>query len=147
MRTVDDPSRSWQQVSAAEQLRAAIDELATERIQRLVDRLEATPEPAVTAGFWRSGSPMVLAGFDPAAASPDVPEARFAAVWDRVAVATRRRWWSPPAALLRGRLASAADVGMLLRTANGALAHRAAVVPDVQREMTRIETKQIGGSF
>jgi hypothetical protein len=134
-------------VSAAEELRAAIDELATERIQQLVDRLEATPGPAVTAGLWRPGSPMVLAGCDPATAPPEVPEARFAAAWDRVAVSRRRHWWSRPAALLRGRAASAADVRMLLRTANGALAHRAAVVPDVQREMTRIETKQIGGSF
>lgn len=128
-------------MSAAEELRAALDELATERIQRLVDRLEATPEPAVTVGFWRPSCPMVLAGFDPATASPGAPEARFAAVWDRVAVATRRRWWSPPAALVPRRVAAAADVRMLLRTANGALAHRAALVPDVQREMTRIETK------
>jgi hypothetical protein len=127
-------------MSAADELRSAIDELATERIQRLVDALEATPEPAVTAGSWRPGSPMELAGFDPAAASPGAPEARFAAVWDR------RRWWSPPAALVRGRVASAANVRMLLRSANGALAHRAALVPDVQREMTRIETKLMGGS-
>jgi hypothetical protein len=129
-------------MSAAEELRTALDELATERLQRLVDRLEATPEPAVTVRFWRPSCPMVLAGFDPATASPSAPEARFAAVWDRVAVARRRRWWSPPTALVPGRVASAADVRMLLRSANGALAHRAALVPDVQREMTRIETNQ-----
>ncbi len=129
-------------MSAADELREAVDELATERIQQLVDRLEATPEPAVTVGFWRPSCPMVLAGFDPATASPGAPEARFAAVWDRVAVARRRRWWSPPAALVPGRVASGADVRLLLRTANGALARRAALVPDVQREMTRIETKR-----
>lgn len=129
-------------MSAAEELRTAIDELATERIEQLADRLEASPEPVVTVGLWRPSCPMVLAGFDPATASPGTPEARFAAVWDRVAVARRRHWWSPPAALVRGRVASTADVQLLLRTANGALAHRAALVPDVQREMTRIESKQ-----
>src|ERR1700679_762137 len=89
-------------MSAAEELREAVDELATERIQWLVDCLEATPAPAVTVGLWRPGCPMVLAGFDIATASADAPEARFAAVWDRVAVARRRRWWSPPAAFLSG---------------------------------------------
>jgi hypothetical protein len=133
-------------MSAADELREAVDELATERIQQLVDCLEATPAPAVTVGLWRPGSPMVLAGFDPATASAEAPEARFAAVWDRVAVARRRRWWSPRTALHPGRVASGADVRMLLRTTNEALAHRAALVPDVQREMTRIETKLMGGS-
>jgi hypothetical protein len=89
---------------------------------------------------------MALAGFDPAKASAGTPEAHFAAVWDRVAVTRRRRWWSPLAALRPGRVASEAHVRLLLRTANGALAHRAALVPDVQREMTRIETKLMGGS-
>ncbi len=129
-------------MSAAEDLREAVDELATERIQQLVYCLEATPAPALTVGCWRPSCPMVLAGFDPATASPGAPEARFAAVWDRVALARRRHWWSPPAALVPGRVASGADVRLLLRTVNGALAHHAAVVPDVQREMTRIETKR-----
>lgn len=51
-------------MSAADELRTAIDELATERIEQLVDRLEASPEPAVTVGFWRPSCPMVLAGFE-----------------------------------------------------------------------------------
>jgi hypothetical protein len=128
-------------MSAADELRKALDELPTERIQRLVDRLEAAPEPTVTVGFWRPSCPMVLAGFEPATASPNAPETRFAAVWDRTAVARRRRWWSPPAGLIPGRVASRADVRLLLRSANGVLAHRATLVPDVQREMTRIETR------
>ena len=46
----------------------------------------------------------------------------------------------------RGGVASGADVRLLLRTANGALAHRDAVVPDVQRnDPDRDQT--IGGSF
>lgn len=123
-------------------LHNALDDLSTERIQRLVDHLEGNPGASVTVGSWRPRCPMVLAGFDPATASPDAPETRFAAVWDRVAVAQRGRWWHLPVGLVPGRVARHADVRLLLRAANGVLARRAAVVPDAQREMTRIETSQ-----
>jgi hypothetical protein len=128
-------------MTSAEELQKALAELTTERIQRLVDRLERDPEANVTVGAWRPRCPMVLAGFDPATASPDAPETRFAAVWDRVAVVRRGRWWNLPVGLVPGRAACRADVRLLWRMANGVLAHRAALVPDVQREMTRIETR------
>jgi hypothetical protein len=128
-------------MTSAEELQKALGLLATERIQRLVDRLEAKPEVACTVGSWRPGCPMVLAGFDPRTASPSAPETRFAAVWDRVAVARRERWWSLPLSFGPGRVACRADVRLLLRTANSVLAQRAALVPDVQREMTRIEAR------
>lgn len=122
-------------------LQNALEELTTERIQRLVDRLEGHPDAAVTVGAWRPRCPMVLAGFDPATASPNAPETRFAAVWDRVAVAQRGHWWHLPIGLVPGRVARRTDVRLLLRTANGVLAHRAALVGDAQREMTRIESR------
>jgi hypothetical protein len=129
-------------MTSAEELQQALANLATERIQRLVDRLEAKPEVTCTVGAWRPSCPMVLAGFDPRTASPSSPETRFAAVWDRVAVARRERWWSLPLRRFGpGRVACRADVRLLLRAANGVLAHRAALVPDVQREMTRIEAR------
>jgi hypothetical protein len=128
-------------MTSAEELQKALAELTTERIQRLVDRLESAPRATVTVGAWRPRCPMVLAGFDPATASANAPETRFATVWDRVAVAKRGHWWNLPVGLVPGRVASRADVRLLLRTANAMLAHRAALVPDVQREMTRIETR------
>ena len=132
-------------MSSADELRDALGELATDRIERLVDRLEDSPGLAVTVGSWRPRCPMVLAGFDPALASPTAPEVRFAVVWDRVAVAKRGHWWNLPVALVPGRVADRADVGLLLRTANGVLAHRAALVPDAQRELTRIESRPRDG--
>ncbi len=132
-------------MSSADELRDALDGLATDRIQRLVDHLEDSPGANVTVGSWRPRCPMVLAGFDPGPASPTAPEVRFAAVWDRVAVARRGHWWNLPVALVPGRVADRADVALLLRSANGVLAHRAALVPDPQREMTRIETRPRDG--
>jgi len=128
-------------MTSAGDLQNALEGLTTERIQRLVDHLEANPEASVTVGAWRPRCPMVLAGFDPASAHRRAPESRFAAVWDRVAVAQRGRWWQPPLFLVPGRVARGGDVRMLLRRANAVLAHRAALVPDAQREMTRIETR------
>jgi hypothetical protein len=128
-------------MTSAGDLQTALEGLTTERIQRLVDHLEANPDTSVTVGAWRPRCPMVLAGFDPATACPHAPETRFAAVWDRVAVPRRGRWWHLPLGFVPGRVARRGDVRMLLRRANAVLAHRAAVVPDAQREMTRIETR------
>ena len=100
-------------------LQTALEALSTERLQRLVDRLEQDPDIKVTVGAWRPRCPMVLAGFDPGDPDSNVPERRFAAVWDRFA-ASEPKWWIPlPRA---GRTATRSDVQLLLRRANAALA-------------------------
>jgi hypothetical protein len=103
-------------------LQTALEGLSTERLQRLVDRLVQDPDVRVTVGAWRPGCPMVLAGFDPAHAYSNLPEHRFAAVWDRFA-SSEPRWWIPlPSA---GRIATRSDVQLLLRRASAVLAYRA----------------------
>jgi len=102
-------------------LTKALDALSTERLQRLVDRIEHDPDIEVTVGASRPQCPMVLAGLDPQTATPHGPEHRFAAVWDRCATA-EPGWWMPvPSA---GRPARRSDVQLLLRTANAVLATR-----------------------
>ena len=104
-------------------LQTALEGLSTERLQRLVDRLVQDPDVKVTVGAWRPRCPMVLAGFDPTHADQNIPERRFAAVWDQFA-ASEPRWWIPlPSA---GRTAIRSDVQLLLRRANAVLAYRAA---------------------
>lgn len=104
-------------------LQAALDDLSTERLQRLVDRLEHEPDIAVSVGTWRPQCPMVLAGFDPQAATSKVPEQWFASVWDRVA-APDPKW--PFRLPFAHRTARRADIQLLVRGANAVLAHRAA---------------------
>ncbi len=103
-------------------LQIALERLSTERLQRLVDRLERDPDIKVTVGAWRPQCPMVLAGFDPENADSNLPELRFAAVWDRFA-APQARWWVPFPS--RVRTARRSDVQLLLRRANFVLARRA----------------------
>ena len=103
-------------------LQTALDALSTDRLQRLVDRLEQDPDIKVTVGAWRPRCPMVLAGFEPGDPDSNVPERRFAAVWDQFA-ASEPKWWIPlPSA---GRTATRSDVQLLLRRACAALACRA----------------------
>lgn len=110
----------------AEDLRAAIEGLSTERVHRLVGAIQRDPDIKVTVGAWRPQCPMLIAGFDPFRASPTAPEQRFAAVWDRFAAAEHRRWWAIPISLGPGRVARRADVQTLLRTAKEVLAARSA---------------------
>lgn len=105
-------------------LKTALEGLATDRLQRLVDRLEQEPDVKVTVGAWRPQCPMVLAGFEPLIAAPNAPEQRFAAVWDRFATRERQRLWLFPFTLAARRVASREDVKRLLRTANEVLAAR-----------------------
>jgi hypothetical protein len=112
-------------------LNDALKGLSTERLNRLVDRLEEAPNLKVTVGSWRPQCPMVLAGFDPTAAAGDAPEHRFAAAWDRFASPSPRpRWVFLPS---RTNAARRADVQFLLRRANAVLAARVAA--------TRTETR------
>ena len=121
-------------------LQSALDGLPTERLERLVDRLEADPDIKVTVGAWRPQCPMVLAGFDPSHTDPDNPEYRFATVWDRFA--TPARWWMP--LRLTGRPACRADVQLLLRRASEVLAHRAAREAAGRRSRPIAETSRYG---
>jgi len=105
-------------------LQAALEGLSTERLQRLVNRLERDPEIKVTVGAWRPQCPMVLAGFDPTHADSNLPEHRFAAVWDRLATPDTR-WWLLLLIPATGRPARRSDVQFLLRRANAVLAYRA----------------------
>lgn len=125
----------------SDDLKTALEGLTTERVQRLVDRLEADPTVTVTVGAWRPRCPMVLAGFDPVVAAPDAPEIRFAVIWDQVAAARPGHWWTRPVRLSAGRAASRADVQALLRSANRVLATRGAGDPDVQRELTGLQNR------
>jgi hypothetical protein len=111
----------------ADDLHTALEGLATERLQRLVDRLEADPGVKVTVGAWRPLCPMVLAGLDPRATPANAPEVRFAMVWDHFAGVAPRRRWLPPG-LFPTRAARRSDVQLLLRSANEVLAERAARV-------------------
>lgn len=104
-------------------LQTALEGLSTDRLQRLVTRLERDPDVKVTVGAWRPRCPMVLAGFDPRTETPNQPEHRFALVWDHFA-SSEARWWIPlPSA---GRTARRSDVQLLLRRANAVLAYRTA---------------------
>jgi hypothetical protein len=105
-------------------LKTALEGLPTDRVQRLVDRLEQDPGVEVTVGAWRPQCPMVLAGFEPLIAAPNAPEQRFAAVWDRFATRERHRLWFLPLSLATRRVASREDVKRLLRAANEVLAAR-----------------------
>ena len=103
-------------------LQTALDALSTDRLQRLVDRLEQDPDIKGTVSAWRPRCPMVLAGFEPGDADSNVAERSFATVWDQVA-ASEPTWWIPlPSA---GRTATRSDVQLLLRRANAILACRA----------------------
>ena len=102
-------------------LQTAVDGLSTERLTRLVDRLERDPDVKVTVGASRLACPMVLAGFNPQRAEADQPEHRFAVVWDQFARSEARSWIR----LRRPRrTARRADVQLLLRRANAVLAYR-----------------------
>jgi hypothetical protein len=102
-------------------LRDALSALSSDRLERLVDQLEADPELEVTVGSWFPQCPMVLAGFDGTSAPDNAPERHFAAVWDRFARRERRRWSQSP---WLSRSAQREDVQLLLRTANAVLAAR-----------------------
>lgn len=107
--------------TAVDQMRVALGELSTERLQRLVDRLERNPDVKVTVGSWHPQCPMVLAGFDPVGAEARCPEQCFAEAWDRFAkTEPGTRWqailWPAP------RSARRSDVQLLLRSASAALA-------------------------
>ena len=119
-------------------LAAALADLPTERIQRLVDVIEGDATIKLTVGDWLPGCPMVAAGFDPQHGfAPDCPERRFAAAWDRFARTERRRLWHPgfvPVA----RCARRADVQALLRAANAVLAARQETAHAKQRGLTSI---------
>jgi len=106
-------------------LQRALEGLSTERLQRLVDRLEQDPDIKVTVGAWRPRCPMLLAGFDPQAAGANLPEHRFAAVWDQFA-SSEMKWWRPLSRARNARTARHSDVQVLLRRANAALAYRSA---------------------
>lgn len=103
-------------------LAAALADLPTERIQRLVDAIEGDTAIKLTVGAWLPSCPMVAAGFEPQHGfAPDCPERRFAAAWDRFAKTERRLVWHPGFAP-GARIARRADVQALLRAANAALA-------------------------
>ena len=102
-------------------LQNALERLSTERLQCLVDRLERDRGIKVTVGAWRPQCPMVLAGFTPKDTDSNLPEHRFAAVWDRFATPEGRSWLRLPCA---GRAARRSDVQLLLRRANAVLAYR-----------------------
>jgi len=109
-----------------EDLQTALEGLSTERIQRLVDRLEQDPSISVTVKAWRPQCPMVLAGFEPLTGPANAPEQRFAAVWDRYARAERRHRLPLPWDIASAQVACRGDVQRLLQRANAVLAQRAA---------------------
>jgi len=104
-------------------LQNALEGLSTERLERLVDRLERDPDIEVTVGAWVPQCPMVIAGFDPTCAKDNQPEHRFAAVWDHFATPEQKFRIS---LRLAGRPTRRADVQLLLRRANAVLAYRSA---------------------
>jgi hypothetical protein len=135
-----DATKGVDMRTAIADLQDALEGLASERLQRLVDRLEHDPGIAVTVGSWLPHCPMVLAGFDPARGEPDCPEQQFAAVWDRFAAPRpRRRWralvWPAP------QHARRADVQFLLRAASATLATRAGALTSAQAR--RAEQRRI----
>lgn len=102
--------------------------LSTERLTRLVEQLERSPDINVTVGSWLPQCPMVLAGFDHEHASACAPEREFANVWDQFAAGAprRRSRWVPlfPVSADRPRNARRRHCQALLRTANAVLAAR-----------------------
>jgi hypothetical protein len=104
-------------------LHTALEGLSTERLERLVDRLERDPDIEVTVGAWVPECPMVIAGFDPTCSEANQPEHRFAAVWDHFA-RSEQKFRIP--LRLAGRPARRADVQLLLRRASAVLAYRSA---------------------
>jgi hypothetical protein len=114
---------------AADELQTALDGLPSERIQRLVDRLEQHPRAEVSACARGRRGPLTLAGYERRTDALETPETDFALAWDRLAgpepLIRRRRprlsWRlsAPPAA-------RRSDVQLLLRTANAVLAKRVA---------------------
>jgi hypothetical protein len=106
-------------------LQAALDGLTTERIRRLADRLQQDPDTEVTVGAWVPHCPMMLAGFDPRAASTYTPEQYFEDTWNRFALPAPTPWWTAPVPFSAGRAARRADVQQLLRAANRVLDSRA----------------------
>jgi hypothetical protein len=104
-------------------LQTALEGLSTERLERLVDRLERDPDITVTVGAWRPQCPMVIAGFDPVHATANEPEHCFAFVWDHFA-RPEQRHWIPLRSV--GGTARRSDVQILLRRANAVLAYRSA---------------------
>jgi hypothetical protein len=120
--------------SPVDELMSALAELSSERLQRLVERLEREPDVALTVGSWQPCCPMVLAGFNPATATGEVPEQRFAGAWDRFATPRPRRRWIPALPWRTANAARPADVQFLLRRANAVLAARLAQPPTGQTE-------------
>lgn len=104
-------------------LASALADLSTDRIQRLVDRIENEADIELTVRAWRPQCPMVIAGFDPEKAAKNTAEQRFAFAWDRFAVEKQPRWWTPRLRHPTHR-ARQCDVQALLRAANAMLAQR-----------------------
>jgi hypothetical protein len=110
---------------AADDLRTALEGLRSERIQRLLDRLEKDREAKVNVCACGPHGPMLLAGYRPRTEALQAPEIRFAEVWDRFATPepqSKRLSWRSSAA----RQTQRCDVQRLLRTANAVLAGRTA---------------------
>lgn len=108
----------------SEPLTAALADLSTTRIQRLVDAIESDATIKLTVRAWSPNCPMVAAGFDPCDGFVlDCPERRFAAAWDRFAKPEPRYRWAPVFFPLV-RSARRSDVQALLRAANEVLAAR-----------------------
>ncbi len=105
-------------------LQRALEGLSTERIRRLADRLEEAPDREVTVGAWAPRCPMMLAGFDPAAAATYTPEQYFEDTWNRFALPAPTPWWTVPVPLSAGRAARRADVQQLRRATHCVLAAR-----------------------
>jgi hypothetical protein len=135
--------------TAIDNLVTALEGLSTDRLQRLVDRLERDPGVTLTVGDWRPHCPMVLAGFKPTAASGEAPEQQFAAAWDRFATpqARRRRLPAPP--WRSGGPAYPSDVQLLLRKANAVLAdrHARAFGPGTERSDNQPMNETCTGAF
>jgi hypothetical protein len=114
---------------AADELQTALDGLPSERIQRLVDRLEQHPRAEVSAFARGRRGPLTLAGYERRTDALETPETDFALAWDRLAgpepVGQRRRSrlsWRFSAAPTARR----SDVQLLMRAANAVLAKRIA---------------------
>jgi hypothetical protein len=104
-------------------LQIALEELSTERLQALVDRLGSGSVSEVTVGAWRPQCPMLLAGFEPTRAAANTPEGHFASIWDGFATACPTPLWRR-LRVRQGLPASDRDVQVLLRMTNAVLAAR-----------------------
>lgn len=107
--------------STLDELEAALDDLSTARLGRLVDALESEPDVKLTIGSWRPLCPMVLAGFVPNDDPAGAPEHRFASVWDRFARPEPFWWIRSPMLTLSARRR---DIQLLMQSANSVLARK-----------------------